>query len=117
MRWLTGFSGSNGWVVVTPSDVILGTDGRYGDRAVAETDGTGASVIAETSRVRLHERLVESVAGCRTIGLDPASTTQSAWTSLAADLTLSPVGIGGEGAPRGEGRRGDRSNVRGGGSR
>ncbi len=91
VRWLTGFSGSNGWVVVTPEDVILGTDGRYGDRAAAETDGSGASVIAETSRVRLHERLVESVAGCRTVGLDPASATQSVWTSLAADLALSPV--------------------------
>jgi Xaa-Pro aminopeptidase len=91
VRWLTGFSGSNGWVVVTPGDVTLGTDGRYGDRAAAETEGTGATVIAETSRVRLHERLVESVAGCRTVGLDPVSATQAAWTTLAADLELRPV--------------------------
>ena len=33
VRWLTGFSGSNGWAVITADDLILGTDGRYGDRA------------------------------------------------------------------------------------
>ena len=92
VRWLTGFSGSNGWAVVTADDLIVGTDGRYGDRAAAETSGTGATVIAEASRVRLHERLVSALAPCRSVGLDPTSTTQSAWTTLAVDLALDPVG-------------------------
>lgn len=30
VRWLTGFTGSNGWAVVTADELILGTDGRYG---------------------------------------------------------------------------------------
>jgi len=92
VRWLTGFSGSNGWAVVTADDLIVGTDGRYGDRAAAETSGTGATVIAEASRLRLHERLVSALAPCRSVGLDPTSTTQSAWTTLAIDLALDPVG-------------------------
>ena len=29
-RWLSGFTGSNGDVVVTPDRVVLVTDGRYG---------------------------------------------------------------------------------------
>ena len=92
LRWLTGFSGSNGWAVVTPDDLIVGTDGRYGERAVAETAGTGASVIAEMSRVRLHEHLVESLAASSAVGLDPSSITQSSWTALESDLALRPIG-------------------------
>ena len=42
VRWLTGFTGSNGWAVLTADELILGTDGRYGDRARAETATSGA---------------------------------------------------------------------------
>ena len=79
VRWLSGFTGSNGWAVVTADDLIVGTDGRYGDRARAETASSGATVIAETSRVQLHARLVESLVAARSVGLDPASTSHSEW--------------------------------------
>jgi Xaa-Pro aminopeptidase len=61
VRWLTGFTGSNGWAVLTAGELVLGTDGRYGDRARAETASSGATVIAETSRAKLHERLVAAL--------------------------------------------------------
>jgi Xaa-Pro aminopeptidase len=35
IRWLTGFTGSNGWVLLAPQEVVLVTDGRYGDQAMA----------------------------------------------------------------------------------
>ncbi len=38
MRWLTGFTGSNGWVVLTPDHLTLVTDGRYGEQA-GQADG------------------------------------------------------------------------------
>ena len=44
VRWLTGFTGSNGWAVVRADDLILGTDGRYGERARAETASAAATV-------------------------------------------------------------------------
>ncbi len=91
VRWLTGFTGSNGWVVLTASELILGTDGRYGDRARAETAMAGATVIAETSRLKLHERLVESLTGTTSVGLDPASTTHAEWQRLATDIVLVPT--------------------------
>ena len=91
VRWLTGFTGSNGWAVVTASDLILGTDGRYGDRARAETAAAGATVIAETSRARLHQRLVESLATTTRVGLDPASVSHVEWNHLAGDLPLEPT--------------------------
>ncbi|HSM66576.1 MAG TPA: Xaa-Pro peptidase family protein [Ilumatobacteraceae bacterium] len=91
VRWLTGFTGSNGWAVVTADDLILGTDGRYGERARAETAQVGATVIAETSRVKLHERLVEALDAARFVGLDPVSTSHAEWRRLAEDLVLQPT--------------------------
>ena len=91
VRWLTGFTGSNGWAVLTADDLILGTDGRYGDRARAETGSSGATVIAETSRVKLHERLVASLGSATRVGLDPNSTTHAEWQRLAADIALEPT--------------------------
>ncbi len=90
VRWLTGFTGSNGWAVVTPDDIVLGTDGRYGDRARAESAGSGATVVVEASRPRLAERMIEALAGVDRIGLDPTTTPQSEWTRLATDLPLVP---------------------------
>jgi len=92
VRWLTGFTGSNGWVVVSADDLVLGTDGRYGERARAETAQVGATVIAEPSRATLHDRLVESLAPARSVGLDPASTSHAEWQRLAADIVLEPTG-------------------------
>lgn len=91
VRWLTGFTGSNGWAVVTASELVLGTDGRYGERARAETAQVGATVIAETSRAKLHDRLVESLDGARCVGLDPTSTSHAEWRRLAADVALEPT--------------------------
>ncbi len=88
IRWLTGFTGSNGWVVVRGDDLVLGTDGRYGERAQAETAGSGATVVAEPSRPRLHDRLVATLAGASRVGLDPSTISHAAWTRLAGDLEL-----------------------------
>ncbi len=91
VRWLTGFTGSNGWAVLTADDLVLGTDGRYGERARAETAQVGATVIAETSRVKLHDRLVEALDAARFVGLDPVSTSHAEWRRLAEDLVLQPT--------------------------
>jgi Xaa-Pro aminopeptidase len=88
VRWLTGFTGSHGWVVLTADDLVVGTDGRYDERARAETAGAGATVVAETNRARLHERLVEALRSARSVALDPATTTHADWVRLAGDLTL-----------------------------
>jgi Xaa-Pro aminopeptidase len=91
VRWLTGFTGSNGWAVVRAHELILGTDGRYGERARVECASSGATIVAETSRAVLRDRLVEALAGASSIGLDPASTSHAEWQALSADLALAPI--------------------------
>lgn len=91
VRWLTGFSGSNGWAVVRSDSVVLGTDGRYGDRALAETAGSGVQVIAESSRPRLHEHLVRCLSGARSVGYDDSSATHREWAALSTEVPLRAV--------------------------
>ena len=88
IRWLTGFAGSNGWVVVRHDSITLGTDGRYGERAVAETAGAGVEVIAEKSRPKLHEQLLHALATSTSVGHDDSTTSHRAWTDLASDVPL-----------------------------
>ena len=89
IRWLTGFSGSNAWVVLRRTDLTLGTDARYGERAASETAGSGAQVIVEQQRSKLNERRLQVLSGCASVALDPATTTHSVWTELAKDVSLS----------------------------
>ncbi|MEY3148000.1 MAG: hypothetical protein RL688_1219, partial [Actinomycetota bacterium] len=35
IRWLTSFTGSSGWLLITASDMWLFTDGRYTEQAAA----------------------------------------------------------------------------------
>jgi Xaa-Pro aminopeptidase len=88
LRWLTGFGGSNGWAVLRGDDLVLGTDGRYGDRARAETSIAQAEVIAEPQRHLLHERLLEVLAGARRVALDPSTIMHASWQQLATDIDL-----------------------------
>ena len=90
VRWLTGFTGSNGWAVVRGDEVVLGTDLRYRERAAEETASSGAVVVARQHATDLHDELVARLRGCRHVGLDAATTSHSTWERLAADLALVP---------------------------
>ncbi len=45
VRWLTGFTGSAGAVLLTPDELVLVTDGRYGDQAREQVDGASVRVV------------------------------------------------------------------------
>ena len=96
MRWLTGFVGTNGWAVVRHDELIVGTDGRYGEKACEDTAGSGATVIVEHQAVALHERLVQ-VLGTGAVGLDSSSVSHAVWERLANAVHLvhqpSPVSV------------------------
>ena len=88
VRWLTGFSGSNGWAVVTADDLILGTDGRYGDRALAPRRRHRWRPRDRRDVPRpADERLVEAVAIGGAVGLDPdVDVAVGSGPALAADI-------------------------------
>ena len=59
VRWLTGFTGSNGAVVVGAVDAVLVTDGRYAEQAPAQLGEAGCSGDVE---VLIARRAPEAVA-------------------------------------------------------
>lgn len=86
IRWLTGFTGSSGFAVVLPDALALVTDGRYAQRAVAETAAAGVAVTVheERSAAALLERVSAIAAGVPTVGLEAATVSWSLARSLQA---------------------------------
>ena len=54
---------------------VLGTDGRYAERALAETDGSGVEVFASSQRAALRQQLLDALRGTSAIALDPTTTS------------------------------------------
>lgn len=94
VRYLTGFTGSNGLAVVTARTATLFTDPRYTLQAGAETEGTGVgTVIAKRS---LEEAVRPRLARRRRIGFENDRVTYRTWEhlsrSLPAGAALQPLG-------------------------
>ncbi len=91
IRWLTGFSGSNAWVIIDANRLIFGTDGRYRERAEAElrTVGVDADIVVGFSQPQQLEQLVvaaRSVQG--SLGAESRHLTHAKWQELSRDLAL-----------------------------
>jgi Xaa-Pro aminopeptidase len=92
IRWLTGFGGTLGWVVVAPRRVTLVTDGRYEERATADLARAGvvADVVAARTRPALRELLVATAGTRGTVLAEAAHLSHASWVDLAKDLSLEP---------------------------
>ena len=90
VRYLTGFSGSAGVVVLTEQGILLTTDGRYRTQSGQQLDDAGARGVvdieiggAEAQRQAVRSLLVDS--GARRIGLEADSVSWAAarrWAEL-----------------------------------
>lgn len=80
LRWLTGFTGSAGRLVVRPDSVVLVTDGRYAAQARRQLDEAGvvADVVEGRTREAQREILAGLLAGVGRIGLEAGSVTWGA---------------------------------------
>jgi Xaa-Pro aminopeptidase len=92
--WLTGFTGSNGWVVVTPDRLVLVTDGRYLDRARDEVHraGVDAQILVGKNPGLIRQHLVDVTAGYPAVAAEANHLTYAQWTELSAEIALAPDG-------------------------
>jgi len=77
VRWLTGFTGSNGWVVITPNSLALVTDGRYGAQATAQLAAAGVEgdvLVGLTAAETMHQ-VVAACGAASTVGFEAAHVT------------------------------------------
>ncbi|MGA1074030.1 MAG: M24 family metallopeptidase [Ilumatobacteraceae bacterium] len=96
VRWLTGFSGSAGTLVVAPDRAVLVVDGRYREQAEHQLSSTGVDCGAEVgfTAADQHELVVGSLAGVESVAAEAAALSHARWTALSKDLPLvSVVGL------------------------
>jgi Xaa-Pro aminopeptidase len=85
IRYLTGFTGSAGVVVITASDMALITDGRYRDQAADQVRGSGAPARVDITSTEQRERITAATGGAARIGLEADHITWSAQRRYAEE--------------------------------
>lgn len=95
IRWLTGFTGSNGWVVLGPDVLTFVTDGRYGQQAAQQMAAAGveATVLVGATGAETLAHLAATCAPYGTTGFEAThvSFQQHATWGDAFDTTLVPT--------------------------
>lgn len=93
IRWLTGFSGSNGIVLLVGDRVVLVTDGRYGEQAerqMAEASVVGEVLVAP-SGTPLIGHVAASLGGVSRIGFESAHVSHQQWAQYTSALPVELV--------------------------
>jgi Xaa-Pro aminopeptidase len=97
IRWLTGFSGSAGLLLVTAGRAVLTTDGRYRTQSAEQLAeaGVASDVDVEIGGVQAQrEALRRGAAGLSEVGLEAEHVTwssQRSWAELLAPVSLVPT--------------------------
>jgi Xaa-Pro aminopeptidase len=92
VRWLTGFGGTLGWVVIGPDRFTLVTDGRYGARAAADIAAAGVDteIVVGRTRPELRDLVVAAAGSGRRVVAEAAHLSHAAWADFAKDIALDP---------------------------
>ena len=113
VRYLTGFTGSAGVLVVAPDELVLVTDGRYRDQATDQlaAAGVGARIeMAQTVAAR-QEVLRAAVGGIRRLGLEAAHVSWSASRRYAEEWFPGAELVATEGLVEGLRQRKDQGEI------
>ena len=89
IRWLTGFTGSAGTLIVRPGDMVLVVDGRYGEQAREQIKNSGANceVVEGRSAVALREALDNATKSIKIVHFDSAELTVSQLENMTDQLS------------------------------
>lgn len=97
IRWLTGFTGSNGWVVVAPDELVLVTDGRYGEQAAAQMAAAGveARVLVGATGAAINDLLVDATRSLRTLAFEANHVSFAQHRAYESAMSAALVGLEG----------------------
>ncbi len=90
IRWLTGFSGSAGVLIVSKRGHQFITDGRYTDQARDQLDSSGATDVDVVTARTLADRnlALSAAAGGSPLGAEASTVPQGEWSSLSGHAEL-----------------------------
>lgn len=94
VRYLTGFTGSAGVLVVVEGGAILVTDGRYATQAPAQLAAAGAGAEVEIAPADPHGAVAAALGGARRLGLEAGAVTwaqQRTYADRLAGVELVPT--------------------------
>jgi Xaa-Pro aminopeptidase len=97
IRWVTGFSGSAGVLLVAPGGALLATDGRYRTQAAEQLTAAGVGDeigISIGGVVAQREALADTAGGARVVGLESAHVSWGglrSWETVFAPRVLVPT--------------------------
>lgn len=87
VRYLCGFTGSAGSLLVRGEDAVLFTDGRYATQSVEQLSAAGVSVEVEIGSLpEQREALVKAASGVGRLGLEAGHATWAAQRSYVESL-------------------------------
>lgn len=94
-RHFSGFTGSAGSLVVTPTEALLWTDSRYFIQAAAQLDGTGITLMKEglPGVPSIAEWLCSNLSSGSTLGIDMMLFTPNAATDYRTTLAKRGISI------------------------
>jgi len=95
IRWLTGFTGSAGTLLVRPDDMVLVVDGRYGDQARDQVAQSGAKceIVEERSAAAIRDAIVKATRGLDNLGFDANEMTLGQYESWRENLSVELVKV------------------------
>ncbi|MCU1372783.1 MAG: Xaa-Pro aminopeptidase [Actinomycetia bacterium] len=83
IRYLTGFTGSAGRLLVLPDELVFVTDGRYRDQAAEQLAAVGVEARIEVTTTEQQARLTAAARGVARLGLEANDVTWAAQRSYA----------------------------------
>ena len=84
VRWLTGYGGSNGLCIVTPTEQRFLTDFRYGSGVAYLRDSWDVQVVDQNLIGVLATEMPSLVGGARRVGFEASRLTYAHWATLEA---------------------------------
>jgi Xaa-Pro aminopeptidase len=86
IRYLTGFTGSAGLLLVLPDDLVLITDGRYKTQSAEQLAASGVEARVEIGTLPAQkEATAKAAAGVERLGLEATNVTWARQRSFATD--------------------------------
>jgi Xaa-Pro aminopeptidase len=87
IRYLTGFTGSAGMLLVLADDALLVTDGRYGEQATAQLAAAGVAgrVAVGLTMAEQRDVLAAAARGVGTLGLEATDVSWAQQRAFASD--------------------------------
>lgn len=97
IRWLSGFSGSNGWLVVDHQALTLVTDGRYAVQAARQASAAGVDLVVRvgSSGAEMVALLGDSLVGRETMQFEAAHLTVAQYEQFRSAFAVPLVATSG----------------------